>query len=149
MNYGVTSALSLHASLQTSIALNSVHELGVGNQYTFNLGATYACTERVRLTGGYEYTWGHDRILAAPSPATALDPSNTTTPTTIVPDWTLIPSLSEAVVQTNRITAGLDYLARERITVFFRYNFFDYRDLGGTGDSGQVHGFLGGMSAVF
>ena len=42
VTYGVTSALSLHASLQTSIALNSVHELGVGNQYTFNLGATYA-----------------------------------------------------------------------------------------------------------
>jgi hypothetical protein len=121
-----------------------------GQAQVINLGANYACTERVRLTGGYEYTWGHDRILAAPSPATALDPSDTVAPpTTIVPDWTLIPSLSQVVVQTNRITAGVDYLARERITVFFRYNFFDYRDLGGTGDSGQVHGFLGGMSAVF
>jgi hypothetical protein len=42
VTYGVTSALSLHAGLQTSIALNSVHALGIGNQYTFNLGAAYA-----------------------------------------------------------------------------------------------------------
>ncbi|HUK83299.1 MAG TPA: hypothetical protein VLZ12_11790 [Verrucomicrobiae bacterium] len=42
MSYGITSALSVHAMYQLSVALNSVHALGVGNQSIFNLGATYA-----------------------------------------------------------------------------------------------------------
>lgn len=121
-----------------------------GQAQVINLGATYACSERVRLTGGYEYTWGHNRILAVPSPASAYDPSDTTAPPTVItPDWTLIPSLSDVVVQTNRVTAGVDYLVRRRITMFFRYSFFDYADLAGTGNSGQVHGVLGGFSALF
>ena len=121
-----------------------------GRAQVVNLGTAYAYSARLRLMGGYEYTWSRAVILAAPSPLTANDPSDTTPPpTVVVPDWTLLPSLSDVVVDTNRVTAGVDYLLRDWVTVFFRYSLFDYADLAGTGNSGTLHGFLGGVNAVF
>jgi hypothetical protein len=72
-----------------------------------------------------------------------------TPPTLVVPDWTLLPSLSDVVVETNRVTVGADYLLRDWVTVFFRYNSFEYADFAGSGNSGTLHALLGGMSAVF
>jgi hypothetical protein len=40
--YGVTSQLSVRAMYQASIALNSVHEVGTGNESIANIGVTYA-----------------------------------------------------------------------------------------------------------
>lgn len=119
-----------------------------------NLGATYAWTQRVKLTGGYEYTWSRAGITSNPAPATAIDPADTVAPPTVVTldpatAWQTIREVSDVVVRTNRITGGVDYLARERVTLFFRYNYFGYDDLGGTGYTGRVHGLLGGMSAMF
>jgi hypothetical protein len=118
-----------------------------------NMGATYAWTQRVKLTGGYEYTWSRAGITSNPAPASAVDPSIVVDPPVEVAldpatAWQTIREVSDVVVRTNRITGGVDYLARERVTLFFRYNYFEYDDIAGT-NTGRVHGFLGGMSALY
>jgi len=121
-----------------------------GQSQVINLGAAYAYTQRLRLNGGYGYTWSRNLITSAPSPATAYDPSDTTPPpTVVVPDWTLIPTLSEVHVVTHRVTAGFDYALRERIGLYFRYNLFDYEDISRGINTGVAHMFLGGFNAVY
>jgi hypothetical protein len=119
-----------------------------GRAEIVSLGATYAWTRQVRLNGGIE--WGRSRngFASPPSPAISQDPAGGGSGTQ-VPDWTLLPSLSDVIVDTTRITAGVDYALRERIDLYFRYSLFDYDDEAGTGLGGTTHGFLGGLSAVF
>jgi len=116
-----------------------------GRAQVVNLGAVYAWTRRTSLRGGIEWGRSKNAFAQPPAPATALDAAGNT----IVPDWSLLPSLSDVIVETTRISAGVDYALRERIDLYFRYTYFDYEDKAGTGLSGTTHGFLGGLSALF
>jgi hypothetical protein len=116
-----------------------------GQAHVVNLGAAYAYSPRLKVLGGWEHTWSRNAIDAAPSPATALDSSGNV----IVPNWTAIPGLSAVSVETTRLTAGVDYALRERITVYGRYVYYDYRDKSSNLVSGTTNGILGGISATY
>jgi hypothetical protein len=59
-------------------------------------------------------------------------------------DWTLLPFLSDVIVETNRVTAGLDWQPYTSMDVYFRYILFDYDDLSTGRDSGVSHMALAG-----
>ena len=88
-----------------------------------------------KATLGYEYMRGSNTFNVAPSPSGA--------------DWSLLPSLSDVIVETNRWTAGLDYDASANTNVYFRYIYYGYRDIGGGLDTGTANMFLAGASVLW
>jgi hypothetical protein len=102
-----------------------------GQNHLVSFNANYALSENVQLVGGYEWDRGTNvfRVPASPNPGV---------------DWSLLPSLSDVVVETNRVTAGADWQPRQYMDVYFRYIVFDYDDLSGGNDSGISHMALGG-----
>ena len=75
-----------------------------------DVGATYCATARLKFSGGYQYTWSRAAITSAPAPAVARDFDNPPpAPPSVVPNWSAIPGLSDVVVETNRITVGVDF----------------------------------------
>lgn len=98
----------------------------------FNVGTSYALTEKVQLVGDVEYVRGLNAITNAGSATYAPIAAYT---------------LTEA--RTYRASAGVDYLLRARINTYFRYNYYDYQDVSTGLTTGQAHMLLGGVSATF
>lgn len=109
-----------------------------------DVGSAYAWNEYLTLTGGVEWVRGRNSFVS-PSPATALDPDGNP----VVPDWSTLPANSAVIVETTRITGGVDYWLTDAISCYFRYNYFDYEDKTKGLNSGTAHMFLGGMIAIF
>lgn len=119
-----------------------------GRSDVVNVGTTYDWTDSVRLMGNVEWVRGKNRFRS-PSPG-AYDLSPTGTPGfPVTPDWSGLPDLSDVIVETTRITAGVDYLVSDGITCYFRYNYFDYEDKSVDRNSGTAHMFLGGLAATY
>jgi hypothetical protein len=106
-----------------------------GENHLLSLNANYLLTANVQLVGGYEYNHGSNVFAVPASPAGA--------------NWSLLPSLADVVVQTQRVTAGVDWQPYASTNVFVRYIYFDYNDLGAGYDSGTSHMALAGASADF
>ncbi|MBI3466137.1 MAG: hypothetical protein HY000_24245 [Planctomycetes bacterium] len=106
-----------------------------GTNHLFNVGASFAWTPCLHLVGGYEWDRGSDVFSVPASPAGA--------------DWSLLPSLSDVVVKTQRLTAGVDWKPYHNMGVYFRYVYFDYEDISAGLDSGTAHMFLGGLTAAW
>lgn len=104
-----------------------------GENHLVSLNATYAWTECVQLVGGYEWNRGSNVFSLPPSPVGA--------------DWSLLPFLSDVVVETQRLTAGVDWQPYCKTDVYFRYILFDYDDLSAGRDSGISHMVLAGAAA--
>jgi len=100
-----------------------------GRSDTVNLGSTYAWTDRLTLTGGYEYVYG-----------------NGFSPPTLWPD---LPQYSDVLVTINRWTAGIDYQMGRGIDSYFRYQMFDYEDKTKAYNSGTANMFLIGLQAIY
>jgi hypothetical protein len=105
-----------------------------GEDHQFSLNANYAWTPTVQLIGGYEYNWGSNVFAVPPSPAGA--------------DWSLLPSLADVVVETHRLTAGIDSQPYPNVNTYFRYQLFDYDDISANLDSGTGHFFLAGVALI-
>jgi len=105
-----------------------------GRSQVINFGTTYACTDRVTLSGGYEHVRSANDF-ADPS-AGALD-------------LHYLAPASDVLVVTNRITGGIDYLIRDGVSAYFRYNYYDYNDASTSGLSGTANFFLGGITATY
>jgi len=105
-----------------------------GRAQVYNLGTTYLWTDRLTLTGGVEWVRGSNTFFV-PSPEDA--------------DWTALPTFSDVIVETTRLSFGVDYCYREGITCYFRYNYYDWRDRAGTNESGTADMFLAGVAAYF
>jgi hypothetical protein len=103
-----------------------------GENHLVSLNAAYAWRPDVSFMAGYEWDYGRNVFFVPPSPAGA--------------DWSLLPSLSEVNVKTQRWTAGVDWQAYDDMYIFGRYNLFDYQDDSGSPDSGLTHMALGGVS---
>jgi hypothetical protein len=103
-----------------------------GENHLVSLNAGYAWSECVQLVGGYEWNRGSNAFNLPPSQQAGVD-------------WTLLPFLSDVIVETNRVTAGVDWQPRRHIDVYFRYILFDYDDLSAGNDSGISHMALGGV----
>jgi len=101
-----------------------------GRSHILSLGAGYACTPRVTLTGGVELVWARN----------AVDPFQ---------PWPDLPDYFEVVVNKTRVNAGIDFWVRDGISAYFRYVFDEYEDKSVDYNSGTAHLFLAGASAVY
>lgn len=112
-----------------------------GRADVVNLGANYAWTDRISLVGGMEFVRAKDAFKDPSSPGLSL---------------TFLPGASDVIVETWRLTAGVDYLLSRRSSVYFRYIYYDYNDKSFARtasdpdpNSGTSNMFLGGLSATF
>lgn len=101
-----------------------------GQSDVVNLGATYAWSDRLTLTGGFEFVRGRNSFAQTPL-------------------WPDLNQYSNVVVEITRWTAGLDYLLRHGMSCYVRYQFFDYNDEREAFNSGTANMLLGGIDAVF
>ena len=123
-----------------------------GHANVFNLGGAYAWSKRLTLRGGFEFVRASN-TFAVDAPALAWNASGTSSPATnailIAPDWSTLAGRSAVIVETTKLTGGVDYFWTPRISTFLRYNYFDYNDEGGTAFSGTAHWLLTGVNAMF
>jgi hypothetical protein len=124
-----------------------------GRTQVYNLGGTYAVTCRVRLIGQIEYVKGIESAYELAGDPRTFDPA---------PDTAGIPRLIRQDVATTRLTMGIDYQIRPRVSTYFRYVLYDYDDkadnariaastqpTNGLPLSGTSNVFLTGLSAYF
>lgn len=102
-----------------------------GENQLVSLHANYAWSESVQLVGGYEWNRGSNAFSLPLSQQPGVD-------------WTLLPFLSDVIVETSRVTAGADWQPYRHTDVYFRYILFDYDDKASGRDSGISHMALGG-----
>jgi hypothetical protein len=91
----------------------------------------------VQLVGGFEWDRGRN-VFAVPTSPHAADGVN----------WSLLPYLSDVVVNTERVTAGVDWQPRPHLGAYFRYIYFNYDDESAAYNSGQAHMFLAGVTVT-
>ncbi len=101
-----------------------------GRSDVFNVGTTYVWSECLTLSGGFEFVRG----------------KNSFAPPALWPD---LPQYSDVIVETTRLSAGLDYSIREDVNWYLRYQYYDYEDESEGFNSGTVNMLLGGVSARF
>ena len=93
------------------------------------------CLERcVQLMAGYEWDRGTNIFEVPPSPNPGVD-------------WSLLPSLSDVIVETQRFTTGIDWKPYHDTNVYLRYVFYDYNDISSNLNSGTAHMVLGGSDS--
>lgn len=102
-----------------------------GENNLVSLNTSYAYTNNVQLVAGYEWNRGNNVFKNPPSPNPGVD-------------WSLLPTFSDVIVETNRVTAGIDWQPRRNADVYLRYVLFDYDDRSAGIDSGTSHMVLGG-----
>lgn len=105
-----------------------------GKNQLFSIGANYAWTPCTQLVCGFEWDRGTNIFSVPPSPAGA--------------DWSLLPFLSDVIVETTRINAGFDHQISPATDCYFRYVLFDYQDDAATFNSGTAHMFLAGLTWI-
>jgi len=104
---------------------------GYGGRFrVLSLGAAYVWTPRITLSGNLDLVSSSD----------TLDP---------LADWPDLASYSAVAVDRTRVTAGVDWQLRERISAYYRYRFEDYVDETAAYNSGRAHMSLLGLSAVY
>ncbi len=101
-----------------------------GQSDVVNIGTTYAWTESITLSGGYEFIRSSN-IAYSPPP------------------YSDIPPLSDEIVEVSRFSTGVDYRWRPRIGWYFRYQFFDYEDRAQSFNSGTSDMLLFGADAIY
>ena len=106
------------------------------NADVVNVGSRYAYTPKLTFTGDFEYVRGLNVITSTPAPTGAAVPFD-------------LGQYSLVSVNTYRVSAGVDYLWRPRVTTYFRYNYYNFGDLATGLQTGEAHMFLGGVSATF
>ena len=105
-----------------------------GRAQVYNVGTSFAYTPNVILKGDVEWVRGKNQFVA-PSPAGT--------------DLASLPFFSNVIVETTRISAGVDWSLTDRIDTYFRYIYFDYDDESAALNSGTAHFFLSGLAALF
>ena len=107
-----------------------------GRSDVVTLAANYAASQRLRYNGRVEYVSSENYFNTPPTPAGAV-PYND------------IPTYSAVATEIWRITAGGDYMVRQNVNVYFRYNLYNYDDFNMAYNTGTAHMFLGGLTATF
>jgi hypothetical protein len=103
-----------------------------GEAHLVSLNAAYAWSDTVQLVAGYEWNRGDNQFRVPPSPAGA--------------NWSSLPYFSDVIVETQRLTAGVDWALFSGMNVYCRYVFFDWNDLAAQLDSGTAHMVLAGAT---
>jgi hypothetical protein len=107
-----------------------------GENHLVSLGATFALTSHVQLVGGYEFNRGSDTFNIPPSPHPGVD-------------WTTVEQVADVIVETNRVSTGLDWQPYCDMNVYVRYIFFDYNDISADLYSGTTHMALLGATRTW
>lgn len=101
-----------------------------GHFRVLSVGAAYVWTPKVTLSGGLQ-------LVSA---------NNAIEPLELWPD---LADYSDVIVDRTRVTAGVDWQLRERISAYFRYRFEEYLDESAQYNSGTAHMGLLGLSAAY
>ena len=120
-----------------------------GRAELLNLGARYAWSETLSFVGSAEVGRSRNGFNPLTSPAPYMGVNQYGPAALITPDFSGIETLSDVLVETTRFTAGVDYWLTDAISCYFRYNYFNYNDLAGNGNSGTGHMFLAGATATY
>jgi hypothetical protein len=104
-----------------------------GESHLVSLGANYAWTSNVQLISGYEFNRGSNTFDIPPSPHAANGV-----------DWTTVEQVADVIVETHRVTAGVDWQPAYNMNLYLRYIFFDYGDISADLTSGTAHMVLAG-----
>ena len=105
-----------------------------GTANVINIGTTYALGDRLTLSGLFEFSRSKNRFQD---------------PTVPGQDLSLLPSLSDVLIETSRLNVGVDYLLTEAASIYCRYNFYDWNDKSGAQGSGTANMLLGGVAATY
>ncbi len=106
-----------------------------GENHLISFNANYAWSDCLQLVGGVEWDRGRN-VFNVPTSPHAADGV----------DWSLLPYLSDVVVDTQRITVGADWQAWQHMGTYFRYIYYNYDDMSAAYNSGQAHMFLAGVT---
>jgi hypothetical protein len=106
-----------------------------GENDLISFSANYAWRPDVQLVGGVEWNRGFNGFTVPPSPAGA--------------DWSLLPFLSDVIVETTRLTAGVDWQPFAATDVYLRYIVFDYDDISSGLYTGTAHMALAGATRTW
>jgi hypothetical protein len=109
-----------------------------GENHLVSLGANYAWSAKVRLIGGYEFNRGSNTFNIPVSPHVANGV-----------DWTTVEQVADVIVETHRVTAGVDWLPYCDMNVYLRYILFDYGDISADLTSGTAHMVLAGATRTW
>jgi hypothetical protein len=109
-----------------------------GENHLFNVGANYAWTSNVQLICGYEFNRGSNTFDIPVSPHVANGV-----------DWTTVEQVADVIVETHRLTAGVDWQPTCDMNVYLRYIYFDYGDISADLDSGTAHMVLAGATRTW
>jgi predicted porin len=105
-----------------------------GQAHVVTVGSRYALTERMTLTGQFEWVRGNDLIYDSYSPATGQPGLGT---------------YSQVLNETTRVSLGADWKVRPRMVVYTRYELYNFNDVEPGYQTGLAQGILGGFSALF
>jgi hypothetical protein len=109
-----------------------------GENHLVSLGANYAWSPRVQLIGGYEFNRGSNTFNVPISPHAADGV-----------DWSTVEDVAGVIVETHRVTAGVDWQPYHKTNVYLRYILFDYDDIAHGEDSGIAHMVLAGATRTW
>jgi hypothetical protein len=107
-----------------------------GENHVLTFNANYAVTPCVHLLGGVEWDRGTNFFGVPPSPNPGVD-------------WSLLPFLSDVVVETTRLTTGVNWQPYNDTNLYLRYVFFDYNDISSNLNSGTTHMVLAGATRTW
>jgi hypothetical protein len=107
-----------------------------GENHLVSFGANYALNPCVRLIGGYEFNRGSNTFDIPTSPHPGVD-------------WTTVEEVADVIVETHRVTAGVDWQLYRDMDVYLRYIFFDYGDISADLTSGTSHMVLAGATRTW
>jgi hypothetical protein len=116
-----------------------------GEAHVVTLGAKYALTERICLTGQFEWVHGNDQIYNSLQPTTTGLPTGT-------PVGPQLGTYSQVANETTRVLLGADWQIRPRMVVYTRYELYNFSDIVDESPSYQTglsQGILAGFSALF
>jgi hypothetical protein len=107
-----------------------------GHNHLVSLGANYAWSPCVQLIGGYEFNRGSNTFDIPQSPHAGVD-------------WSTVESVADAIVETHRVTTGVDWQPYRDTNVYVRYVVFDYNDVSAGVYSGTAHMVLAGATRTW
>jgi hypothetical protein len=106
-----------------------------GQTQVVNLGARYAWTEKLTLSGGIFWTDGYN-VFSVPQSQTGAD-------------WSQMPLYSNVRAESMRYQGGFDYRLSKKVSCYFRVNVFDYQDQSQGQNTGLSYFLLGGLTGSF
>jgi hypothetical protein len=109
-----------------------------GENHLVSLNANYALTPCVQLISGYEFNRGSNTFNIPISPHAADGV-----------DWTTVEQVADVIVETHRVTAGVDWQPYRDTNLYFRYIFYDWQDISAGFDSGTAHMALAGATRTW